>query len=270
LAQERIRNYFEKLDFFATKCYNFKEKLRIKGLFMNAEELFRELAGIARDNGFGFEDLRARLPLGLDNENRIVVAGQRERLFTHACVTGRGRTEFIRRLVLTLAGIYDNNQCSFVIASTKRDYADLLRLNRANVVAPLIDNLDGVWKVLEFARGQAVMNAKSGGKFGKLFFVLDGLEMLDNGRYDCYLPFFNLAHTFGIDVITGVDLLGGIFEDRPQEFVGAGNCLITVSSTEKADVVYAQADGGLSLPVATKYPNEPSILESVALVNALG
>lgn len=237
---------------------------------MNAEELFRELASVARDNGFGFEDLRARLPLGVDGENRIVVAGQRERLFTHACVAGKGRTEFIRRLVLTLAGIYDSNQCSFVIASTKRDYAELLRLNRANVVAPLIDTLDGVWKTLDFAREQAVLKAKSNGRYGKLFFVLDGLESLAGGRYDCYLPFFNLAQSFGVDIITGVDLLGGLFEDRPQDFVGAGNCLITVSNTEKADVVYAQTDGGLSLPVAIRYPNEPSVLESVAFVNSIG
>ncbi|MBE5752435.1 MAG: hypothetical protein E7343_00010 [Clostridiales bacterium] len=236
---------------------------------MTTEEFFKELALLERDNAFRFDDLRARLPFGVDGDNRICVAGQRECVFTHACVTGRGRTEFIRRFVLSLVGAYANEQTNFVILSPKREYADLLRLNRANVVAPLINNLDGVWKALEFARTQALLKAKLGESYGKLFLVLDGLETLSNGNYDCYLPFLNLAQAFGVDIITGVDFLGGIFEDRPQDFVGAGNCLITVSNTQTADVVYAQKDGSLTLPVSVQYPSEPSVLESLAFVNKL-
>ena len=236
---------------------------------MTTEEFFKELTSIARDNAFRFDDLRARLPFGVDGENRICVAGQRECVFTHACVTGRGRTEFIRRFVLSLVGAYANEQTNFVIVSPKREYADLLRLNRANVVAPLINNLDGVWKALEFARAQALLKGKLGESYGKFFLVVDGIETLSNGNYDCYLPFLNFANAFGGDIITGVDFLCGIFEDRPQDFVGAGNCLITVSNTQTADVVYAQKDGSLTLPVAVAYPSEPSVLESLAFVNKL-
>ena len=242
---------------------------RILGFFMNTEEFFTALNNVAESDGFAFDDLRARLPLGLDSENNTVVAGQREALFTHACVTGRGRTEFIRRLILTLASLYDRSKVNFVVISPKRDYAELLRLNRANVVAPLIDTLDGVMKALEFARAQAIEKDKLGANYGKLFLVLDGLETLSNGSFDCYLPFFNLAHAYGVDIITGVDLLGSLFEDRPQDFIGVGQSLISVSSLDKADVVYAQKNGVLTLPISVRVPSEPSLAETLSYVNGL-
>jgi hypothetical protein len=236
---------------------------------MNTQDFINALSMAAEEDGFVFDDLRARLPLGLDSENNIVVAGQREVLFTHACVTGRGRTEFIRRLILTLSCLYDKSKANFVVISPKRDYFELLRLTRSNVVAPLIDNMDGAIKGLEFARSQAINYAKTGENYGKLFLVLDGLETLSNGSFDCYLPFFNLAHAYGVDIITGVDLIGSLFENRPQDFIGVGNSLISVSAIDKADVVYAQKNGVLTLPISVRFPSEPSVAETLSYVNGL-
>ena len=237
---------------------------------MTTEEFFKELANVANNNPFIFDDLRARLPLGLDNENRIVAAGQREAVCTHVCVTGVGRTEFIRRFALAIAGAYDCGQVNFVVVSPKREYAELLRLTRANVVAPLIDGLSGVWQALDFARAQAALRLNGGNeKYGKLFFLLDGLETLANGRFDVYLPFFNLAQSYGVDVVTGVDLLGSVFEERPQDFVGGENCLVTVTNAGKADVVFSKRDGGLTLPATFFYPDEPNFADALAFVDKL-
>ena len=236
---------------------------------MITEEFFKTLTELSQNDGFAYSDLRARLPLGLDSDGNVVVAGQREGWFTHACVTGRARTGFIRRLILSLAALHERGKANFVILSPKRDYADLLRLNRANVVVPLIDRLESVWKALEFVREQAILRERTGESYGKLFVVLDGLETLSNGSYDCYLPFVNCAHAYGVDIITGVDLLGGLFEDRPQDFVGAGHCLITVSDAESADVVYAQKSGGLTLPISVKYPFCGGVDEVLTELNRL-
>ncbi len=258
------------LTFFRRSAIILKELLMILECFMTTEEFFKELANVANTNPFIFDDLKTRVPLGIDNENRVIAAGQRESVCTHVCVTGVGRTEYIRRLALCLAGCYDQGQINFLIASPKREYAELLKLTRANVIAPLIDGLDGVWKALDFAREQANLRLNGGAeKYGKLVFVLDGLETLASGSFDGYLPFFNLAHACGVDVITGVDLLGGVFEERPQDFVGGENCLVTVTNAGKADVVYTQKNGSLTLPVAFFYPSEPSFADSLAFVNDL-
>lgn len=238
---------------------------------MTTEEFFKELANVANTNPFIFDDLKTRVPLGINSENKVLAAGQRESVSTHVCVTGVGRTEYIRRLVLNLAGCYDQGQVNFLIASPKREYAELLKLTRANVIAPLIDDLSGVWTALDFAREQAILRLNGGNeKYGKLFFVLDGLETLTNGSFDGYLPFFNLAHSYGVDVITGVDLLGSVFEERPQDFVGGENCLVTVTNAGKADVVYVQKNGKLTLPAAFFYPSEPNFADSLAFVDKLG
>ncbi len=237
---------------------------------MKTEEFFAELASLARDNEYRFEDLRARLPLGVDGDNRLVVAGRRESNYVHTCVTGTGRTEFIRRLALTLAGAYDRGQTTFVIASPKREYAELLRLSRANVFAPVVLNAADLWKVAEFARSQAALR-RGGGEsvLGRLVLIADGLESVSGGGLGGYLPFFSLAAEYGITLLTGVDLIKSVFEAAPQHFVGAGNCLVTVMATGKAHLSRVTDEGVLALPQAFTYPSEPNFAEALAFVEKL-
>ena len=237
---------------------------------MKTEDFFAELAAIARDNEYRFDDLRARVPLGLDSDNRLLVAGEREANFIHVCVTGTGRTEFIRRLALSLAGAYDRGQTAFVILSPKREYAEFLRLDRSDVFAPFIGSATDLWKGLEAVRSQAVLRCGGGEKvYGRLFLIADGLERVTGGGLDGYLPLFSHAAEFGLTLITGVDLLKSVFESAPQHFVGARNCLITVMAAGKAHLSRVTGDGALALPQAFTYPSEPSFSETLAFVEKL-
>lgn len=237
---------------------------------MKTEEFFAELASLARDNEYRFEDLRARLPLGVDGENRLVVAGRRESRRIHTCVTGTGRTEFIRRLILSLAGAYDRGQTTFVILSPKREYAELLRLTRSNVFVPVISSVEDLWKGVEFARSQAGLRRGDGESvFGRLVLIADGLESVTGGGLDGYLPFFSIAAEYGVTLVTGVDLIKSVFGAVPQHFVGAGNCLITVMSAGKAHLSRVTDEGTLALPQAFTYPSEPSFSDSLAFVEKL-
>jgi hypothetical protein len=243
---------------------------------MKTEEFFSELAKIAVANEYKFEDLRARIPLGVDETGRIALSVD-ERLregrksgFGHTCVTGTGKTDFIRRLVLTLSGVYEAERITFLIVSPSREYAELVRLKGADVFAPVINSLDELWTVLSFVRSQAELRKKSGQTlYGKLFLVLDGLETLANGSLEVYLPFFKIASEGGVDVITGVELSQSAFARSPENFVGAENCLVTVMAPGSGDVTYVGENLALSLPKSFVYPEETEFADAVTFVNGL-
>lgn len=243
---------------------------------METEKFLAELASIAQNNEYRFADLRSRLPLGMDADGKIILSGTRSEkdgetgkinAFQHTCVVGTARTEFIRRLILTLASVYDRGQSAFLIISPKREYAELLKLNRADVVAPVVSSIEDVWTAVGFARAQGRLRRGKGEKvFGWLFFVLDGLETLSNGGMDVYLPFLKISSECGADVITGVDFKSSVFANSPDQFVGAGNCLITAMTEGVAGVTYVKEDGGLTLPASFSYPSEPKVAEAVVFV----
>jgi hypothetical protein len=177
-------------------------------------------------------------------------------------------------LVLSLSALHERGKANFVVVSPKRDYADLLRLNRANIVVPLINGLDGVWKALDFAREQAVLRDKTGENYGKLFIVLDGLEELDgcnkNGDLEEYRNIIDIiVRQPNIEVITGADLIKTIFSGYPGAFVGIGNCLVTAQMGGKADYTFVNDDSSLSMPAPLYYPDAPSCMETVIWANAV-
>ena len=240
---------------------------------METEKFLTELATIAQNNEYRFDDLRARLPLGSDSDGKIILSALKSSengfspAFRHTCVVGTARTEFIRRLILTLSSVYDRGQSAFLVLSAKREYAELLRLKRADLVAPVLSSVKDVWTAVGFARAQARLRRGNGKNvFGNLFFVLDGLENFANGGLDCYLPFFKIATECGAHVITGVDLKSSVFADSPEQFVGAGNSLVTAMTEGVAGITYVKEDGGLTLPASFAFPSSPTVLEAVSLV----
>ena len=73
----------------------------------------------------------------------------------------------------------------------------------------------------------------------------------------------------GVDIITGVDLGKSIFSGHPGALLGAGNCLITTHKEGEADVTYVEEDFSLTLPAPISYPSEPTVMESIVLLNTL-
>ena len=244
---------------------------------MTAEDFFKQLASVAGDSPERFNEIIERLPLGLDLEKRFVFARNLSTvdmpvgaLSRHTCVVGTGRSAFIRRLILTLVGVHDEGKISFVIASPKREYAELLKLKRTDVFIPVLKSVDDLWNVIRVCREQSDLRVGGGEKiYGKLVIVADGLEEFTNGALDCYLPFFSMTKT-GAELITGVDLVGSVFSSSPQSFVGNGGCLITVTNRGVADVSRVSLSGELELPTPFEYPSEPSLSEVISLVNEVG
>ena len=243
---------------------------------MKTEDFFSELAKIASSNEYKFQDLRERIPLGIDGSGRIALSVNeelkegRKNAFGHTCVTGIGKTDFIRRLILTLAGVYQAEEVAFLIVSPKREYGELLALKSADVFAPVITNLDELWKVFTFVRGQLEMRKNARNlPFRKVFLVLDGLELLSKGSLEVYLPFFKVATDGGAEVVTGVDLIQSAFARAPENFVGEENALITVMSVGEGNISYVDRDCALSLPKSFSYPEETEFCDAIALVNKL-
>ncbi len=237
---------------------------------MKTEEFISALSNIKMDDGARFERLRAGLPLGVDEAGEIVLArtDSKNGRANHLCVTGLKRTEFIKRLLLTLVRVYEKNELCVLLLSPDFAYSDLLTLQTADITAPYIRSqadLDSALLILD----ELVRMRKENGiqKYPRLFVVLDGLEKLvkdENGLLDCYKPFLEKTLGTGVEIITGVDLLQSIFSGYPGAFVGIGNCLVTADGEDKTDVTFVKEDSSLSLPTSLDYPCEPSVEELVA------
>lgn len=219
------------------------------------------------------KQIREGVPLGLDGAGALVLSQLREHAYTprHTCVTGMRRTGFIRRLITTLSCLYDKSEANFLVLSPRTEYGELLRLQNASLTVPFIRNkadLD-----LAFACVKELAEGCSRGGTPRLFLVLDGLEELPecnaNGALDEYRSFFELlAREKNVDIISGAELIKSIFSGNPGVFVGVGNCLVTTREEGKADVTYVGDDSSLSLPTAMRYPDSPSVLETVIALNA--
>ena len=241
---------------------------------MRAEEFISKVSGMSREDE-RFEELKNGLPIGLDSTDGIVLAQKRKRPYTlrNTCVTGVGRSNFIRRFLITVSCLYDKSEACFFIISPKTEYGELLRLKSMDVTVPYIrtkSDLDMAVLTIKDLLAQR----EGGVGYPRLFIVLDGLEELQdcnrNGDLEEYRAIFDLfTRREDVDMICGAELMRSIFSGYPGAFVGVGNCLISLREAGKADVTYVADDATMSLPIPVHYPSEPSVMETIIYLNAL-
>ncbi len=241
---------------------------------MRSEEFISSISRMSKENE-RFEELRNGLPLGEDLSGNIVLSQKCEKALTvrNTCVTGVGRSGFIRRLLITLSCLYEKNEANFLVLSPRTEYGELLRLHSIDITVPYIRSKTDLELALETVKELIRMREFERGQ-PRLFLVLDGLDELPdcnkNKDLEEYRAIFEmLSRKEGVDVISGVDLMKSIFSGYPGAFVGIGNCLVTTREEGKADVTYVQDDSSLSLPAIMTYPDSPSVTETVIFFNSL-
>ena len=241
---------------------------------MRTEELIKTVSIMANDNE-KFEELRKGLPLGKDVSGNVMLAQKRETVLTvrNTCITGSGKTNFIRRFIITISCLYEKDEACFFILSPRVEYGELLRLLSADITVPYIRDKKDLSQAVETLKELAHMRSVGEG-YPHLFVILDGLDDLtdcnENGDLAEYREIFDiLMRKPNIDLICGIDLARSIFSGYPGAFLGVGNCLVTTREDGKADVTYVSEDSGLTLPAPMHYPSEPSVMESVIFLNSL-
>ena len=220
--------------------------------------------------------IREGTPLGIDAGANVVFSQTEKSPLTmrHTCVTGTRKTEFIKRLILTLSYLYGKSEANFLILSPRLDYGELMRLSCADVTVPFVRSKTDLQAALQTVGELLSMYALGGKGYPKLFLVMDGLEEIDgcneNSDLEEYFTFFEkVARNKNVEFITGAELMKSIFSGYPGAFVGVGNCLITTREEGKADVTYVGDDSTLSLPTVMEYPASPSVMETIITRNAL-
>ncbi len=241
---------------------------------MKSEEFITTLYESAKEYE-AFDKLRKNIPMGIDAAENIVCARRERPLFfsRHTCVTGGGRSEFIRRLLLTLSCLYDKQDICFLVLSVRADYSELLKLNNMDLTLPYVRTKEDVEQAIDTLK--ELLRARAYGKgYPRLVVVADGLEELEGCNRNSDLEEYReiielLSRRDDVDVITGVDLTKSIFSGYPGAYVGIGNCLVATREVGKADVTYVQDDTSLTLPCPFLYPAERSTTETVLAINSL-
>ncbi len=220
------------------------------------------------------EKFRSATPIGRDLTDGVVFSQKMPRAlaFKHTCVTGVGRTAFIKRLILALSFFYDKTEANFLVVSPHTEYGELIRLHGLDITVPFIREKADLQGVEQCVKELTELHARERG-CPKLYLVLDGLEELDgcnkNGDLEEYRNIFDsIARQPNIEVITGADLIKTIFSGYPGAFVGIGNCLVTAQGNGKADYTFVNDDSSLSMPAPLHYPDTPSFIETVIWANA--
>ena len=241
---------------------------------MRAEEFISKVSGMSREDE-RFEELKNGLPLGLDSTDGVVLAQKRKRPYTlrNTCVTGVGRSNFIRRFLITVSCLYDKAEACFFVISPKTEYGELLRLKSMDVTVPYIrtkSDLDMAVLTIK----ELLSQREGAVGYPHLFIVLDGLEELEdcnrNTDLEEYRTIFDLfTRREDVDMICGTELMRSIFSGYPGAFVGVGNCLVSLREAGKADVTYVNDDASMSLPIPVHYPTDPSVMETIIYLNAL-
>ena len=241
---------------------------------MRTEEFIEKVSQESKDNA-RFEELKRGLPLGEDMGGNIVLAQKRLKpiVVRNTCVTGVGKTNFIRRLLITLSCLFDGDEACFFVLSPHTEYGELLRLSGGNFVVPYIRNKDDLALATAGLKELLTIQQNNAGR-PRVILVLDGLDTLPdcnaNGDLGEYSSFFELCmRNPDVDVICGADLAKSIFAGFPGPFLGMGNCLVTMREPGKADVTYVGNDSSLSLPMPIVYPSEPTVMESIIFLTAL-
>ena len=241
---------------------------------MRTEELIAAVSELSKENE-KFEELRTGLPLGKDVSDAIVLSQKREKPLTirNTCVTGKGRTAFIRRLAVTLSCLYEKSEACFFVLSPRHEYGELLRLRSADVTVPYIRDKADIESAVTTLK-ELINMRKEGKGYPRLILILDGLDELpecnDNGDFAVYRDIYDIVmRRTDVDVITGAELMKSIFSGYPGAFVGVGNCLVSTREEGKADVTYVNDDSSLTLPLPMTYPSEPSVMESIIFLNSV-
>lgn len=223
--------------------------------------------------GERLEEFRKGLPIGKDENGEIVIAQKREKPLSvrNTCVTGAGRTEFIRQMVIVLSCLFEKEEASFFVLSPYTEYGELLRLNSLDVTVPYIRSQEDIKSAKETLT-ELVRIRSMGAGHPRLFIVLDGLDELpdvkEGGELEEYRSINELLmRKKDVDIITGVDLSKSIFSGYPGAFLGVGNCLITTREKGEADVTYVGEDSSLTLPIPIIYPSEPNVLDVISYLN---
>jgi hypothetical protein len=102
----------------------------------------------------------------------------------NTCVTGSNKTQFIRRLLLSLACLYEAEEACFIVLSPHVEYGELLRLRGGDFTIPYIRKKEDLAPVMKTLKELTFMRANGEG-YPHIFLVLDGLETLVN-RYSPY------------------------------------------------------------------------------------
>ena len=215
-----------------------------------------------------------KIPLGYDSIENMTFAFSSDApsLCRHVCVTGVRKTSFLKRLLITLMGLYKKTESQFFVLSPKTEYGELLRLKGVDVTIPYVRNKSDLDSAMQCIKALMEMRAQRQ-KREKFFLVLDGIEDLSgcnaNGDLEEYRNFFDVvSRKKDVVFISGVELIKSIFSGYPGAYVGVGNCLITTREEGKADVTYVGEDASLTMPKPISYPCTPSITETVIALNA--
>ena len=241
---------------------------------MRSEEFITSLTTFCEEE-MQLQRLRLGMPLGMDAADTLVLSQKREKPFMirHTCVTGVKRTSFIQRVLFTLSCLYEKSEANFCIVSPRKEYGEMLRLLNADITAPFVRQKEDVTACLDCVKELVELRTREKG-CPRLILVLDGLEEIEgcnkNGDLEEYRAFFDVvARREDIDVISGAELMRSIFSGYPGAFVGVGNCLVTTIEEGKADVTYVGEDSSLSMPTPIRFPYQPSVTETVIMLNAL-
>ena len=241
---------------------------------MRSEEFISTLSALAVSEE-KFEKMRKDLPLGLDSVGNVVYAHKNATPYSTrlTCVTGGGKSAFIRRLLITAACLYERSEICFFVLSPNTEYGELLRMKYMDVTVPYIrlasdlepaiDTLKELLRMREYGKG-----------YPRLVVVLDGLEALDgcnrNEDLEEYRNIIDLlARREEIELIIGAELTKSIFSGYPGAFVGVGNCLVATRESGKADVTYVNDDATLTMPSPITYPDTPSVTETILFFNSV-
>ena len=241
---------------------------------MRSEEFIALLSSAAADEE-KFDKARKDLPLGVDTVDNVVYAHKNTKPYStrFTCVTGGGKSAFIKRLLITVSCLYDRADACFLILSPNVEYGELLRLKSMDVTVPYIRAKSDLELALETVR-QLLREREYGKGYPRLFLVMDGIESLDgcnrNEDLEEYRDVIDLlARRDNVELIAGVELTKSIFSGYPGAFVGIGNCLVATREAGKADVTYVSDDATLTMPIPMSYPAVPSIMETILFFNSV-
>lgn len=241
---------------------------------MRSDEFISSLSALAVEDE-KFEQMRRNIPIGTDSAGNILYARKPDALFSgrHICVTGGGKSAFLRRLTITVSCLYEKNEACFFVLSPYGEYGELLRMKSVDVTVPYMRTKTDLEQATLTLR--SLLNMRDCGRgYPRLFVIADGLESLEgcnrNEDLEEYRELLDLlARRKDVDIFTGVDLAKSIFSGLPGAFVGVGNCLIATRESGKADVTYVLEDASLSLPLPITYPDAPSLTETVLFFNSV-
>ena len=241
---------------------------------MRTEEFIQKISIQAKDNA-RFEELKKGIPLGEDANGAIVLAQKSAQTYTvrNTCVTGGNKTQFIRRLLISLSCMHDTNDACFVVLSPYLEYGELLRLSGSDFTIPYIRKKEDLAPVMKTLK-ELIFMRQNGTGYPRLFLVLDGLETLEEGKTNMDLSEYSIILEMfmrvpNVDIICGMELGRSIFAGCPGTFLGRGNCLVTARENGKADVTYVNDDTSLTMPLPITYSSEPAVMESNIYLNSL-